>query len=66
MCILGYIALEIGTSASLVETSERQMMQSWALGKPGSNLNNVFSAQQQKKCSKIAHDANFNAQAPGN
>ena len=34
MCILGYIALEIGTSASLAETSARRMMQSWALGKP--------------------------------
>jgi hypothetical protein len=62
MCILGYIALEIGTLASLrvAETSERQMMQSW------SNLNYVFSAQLQKKCSEIAGDADFNAQAPAN
>jgi hypothetical protein len=28
------------------------------------NLNQVFSAQRQKKGSKFAHDANFNAQAP--
>jgi hypothetical protein len=33
--ILGYIGLEKGTSASLAEHSERQMMQSWALGKTG-------------------------------
>jgi hypothetical protein len=30
---LDTFALEIGTSASLTDTTKRQMMQSWALGK---------------------------------
>jgi hypothetical protein len=42
MCILGYIALEIGTSACL-------MMQSQAFGKQRPNPNDAFSAQQPKK-----------------